>query len=597
MEVMRLFLHREMDNIRARQSFFKKNFIFSVAMMLIPLLIFNFFVLGFTQEKLKNELEENAARNLQYTKEQLNQIFIEISYFKTLFVSNPQMNLRLLDSLAGNPISYADALATKDMYNYISALSGIKPAIHSIYLSRLESDYMIVGSNRKLRSSYFDTEWYTSFKEQSPLVASWMEVRQIKQYSFEKETMPVLSVFLKLNYNGIMVVNLDLEYFEKLLANNVLYPGQSILLLDSKNNIICSSGQIPEDWKIQDESFTGNHSGTQRKKDYYEIRMPTANNFNLTCVSLIPFSSVYEITNLILKSTVILSFILIVISGIFSFYRTRNDYRQISKIINTFDLAQQNKPLPVLEYKKEDAYSFILQNVVQSFIKQSYLDMQLTQRQLSLFSAQLAALQYQINPHFLFNTLQSISLEIQKKCGIDNSAVLMVGQLSDILRYSLGSPDKAISIKEEIEIAKTYVELQKYRYCQKIMVFWEYSQECLQCKIARMLLQPIIENAFAHSKREEQDILVKIRLRYKNGNLQVKVIDNGIGMPPEKLRELKDSFQTPDDPIAAVIHIGLKNINARLRLLYPENRGLIIRSRLNLGTVAEFNIPQDFTQE
>ena len=153
-------------------------------MMLIPLLIFNFFVLGFTQEKLKNELEENAARNLQYTKEQLNQIFIEISYFKTLFVSNPQMNLRLLDSLAGNPISYADALATKDMYNYISALSGIKPAIHSIYLSRLESDYMIVGSNRKLRSSYFDTEWYTSFKEQSPLVASWMEVRQIKQYSF-----------------------------------------------------------------------------------------------------------------------------------------------------------------------------------------------------------------------------------------------------------------------------------------------------------------------------------------------------------------------------------------------------------------------------
>ena len=69
-------------------------------MMLIPLLIFNFFVLGFTQEKLKNELEENAARNLQYTKEQLNQIFIEISYFKTLFVSNPQMNLRLLDSLA-----------------------------------------------------------------------------------------------------------------------------------------------------------------------------------------------------------------------------------------------------------------------------------------------------------------------------------------------------------------------------------------------------------------------------------------------------------------------------------------------------------------
>ena len=100
MEVMRLFLHREMDNIRARQSFFKKNFIFSVAMMVIPLLIFNFFVLGFTQEKLKNELEENAARNLQYTKEQLNQIFIEISYFKTLFVSNPQMNLRLLDSLA-----------------------------------------------------------------------------------------------------------------------------------------------------------------------------------------------------------------------------------------------------------------------------------------------------------------------------------------------------------------------------------------------------------------------------------------------------------------------------------------------------------------
>lgn len=576
-------------NVHIRRTFFKQNFLFSLSLMLAPLIFLNVLMLSYTQTKLKNEFEQNAIRSLTYAQKQLEQVFEEVLYFRTVFASNPTMSLRLLSTLSGTSMSYADAVSLRDMYISLSNLSTIKSAVKSIYLSQANCNYMVVDSTRVARNTYVDKEWYEIFENQEKNISSWLALRNIKNYEFEEATQ-VLSVFHRLNYDCVMVVNLDLDYITALLASGYLYQGQKIGVLSDNNTILFSNDMSVEDLNILNtapENIINNNP--LRQKGHYVVQLPME-RYNLNYVSLIPVDAVYAIPNLLVQLTIIISVIAVVVSGLLSYFHTRKDYLQISQIIDTFVLAEQNEPLPEIVHNNNDAYSFILQNTIQTFIKQSYLNVQLSQRKYALFSAQLAALQYQINPHFMFNTLQSISMEVQKITGAQSVATQMIGQLSDILRYALGDPHQKIPLSDEIEITKSYVNILKYRHRQNVQVYWDYKPEYLEYKITRMLLQPLIENAITHAAKDNGIVRVKVRFHLKDEVLCVKIIDNGKGMSKEKINELHCSFNTAQDLDTVVMHIGLKNIDARLRLMHPDKKGLLVQSKLGFGTVIRFYI-------
>ena len=126
---------------------------------------------------------------------------------------------------------------------------------------------------------------------------------------------------------------------------------------------------------------------------------------------------------------------------------------------------------------------------------QSNTKIQLSERRYRQVVAELVALQYQINPHFLFNTLQSINFEIlnitQKPIFVNT----MIEHLSEILRYSLENPLQMANIGEEIEFTKKYIEIQRYRFDENFDVTWDYDEDILNHKTLRLLLQPIIENS------------------------------------------------------------------------------------------------------
>lgn len=587
---------KKATSIHVRRSFFRKKFLFSLSLMLIPLIILNIATWIFTQYFLKREFEQSAIRNATYSQQQLNKLFKEIQYYRTLFIANPTMNLQLLTALSASQTSYSDAVSLRNMYYSISAFSSIRSATYSLYLTRTDSDYMIVDSTLIPWESYSDTAWHDMMVSTPDSLASWLIARNISPYPFEKNELPILTVFHRLNYGCMMIINLKTSYFEQLLNSSLMYKSQIIGLVDSTGQVLLSTACTNQEKDWLSTLFTQADNSALQSSGYYIVYSPL-DYYGITCISLFPTSTVYRIPNLLLNITLLLSVFAIVMSGILAYYHTRKDYLQISRIIDIFCLAEQNKPLPKLVNDSNDVYSFILQNTVQTFVQQATLNMQLSERKYALLCAQLEALQYQINPHFLFNTLQSISIEVQKVSGINSHAVQMIGQLSDILRYSLGDPHQPIPLQKEIEISKSYVEILKHRHAQNIQVFWEYNDSHLSCKIARMLLQPLIENAIAHARQENDTLHVKVRFRMSNGLLYVKVIDDGLGMSKAKINELYHSFETPMPSPSIAKHIGLKNINTRLKLLYPSEKGLILRSHPGLGTVIEFHIPQNESKE
>ena len=320
---------------------------------------------------------------------------------------------------------------------------------------------------------------------------------------------------------------------------------------------------------------------------YYVNQGEIPGNYGFTYISIIPQSEIFQLSNAILKLTIAGIFFSILLSSFLAYYYTVRDYRQIHQIINLFEQAEKGEIQPYCTVKKaNDAYFHIINNIINLFMSQTYLKVQLNAKKYALTTAQLSALQYQLNPHFLFNILQSIDLEILKAAKKPVAANRMISSLSDLLRYSLEDPMKRVSLEKEMIATKCYIELQTCRLGENFSVVWKYEEEVMDRHIIRLLLQPIIENSISHSKRSSlEELKIKIKMWIENEKIKIRIADNGLGMEKEHLSALRKSIE--DDQVEpSGKHIGLKNISQRVRLAYRTGY-LKIWSKKNMGTIVE----------
>jgi two-component system sensor histidine kinase YesM len=252
--------------------------------------------------------------------------------------------------------------------------------------------------------------------------------------------------------------------------------------------------------------------------------------------------------------------------------------------------VESDKPLPPFEVKVKDEYGFILQNILKTFIEQKYLKLQLSQRKFEQKTLELLALQSQMNPHFLFNTLETINWRIVALNGLDCDASVMLQNLSDVLKYSLGSSDEYVTLFEEIVNTNSYIQILKARYHDKFNVKWQYDRELEHLKVIKLLIQPLIENSVYHGIKEKpgkSSIKIKIRMP-RFDRLTITVIDNGTGMQKSRLDSIRSDLEAHK---RSDTHIGLFNTNRRLILAYGEEFPLTIKSKAGLGTVVHIEIP------
>ncbi len=168
----------------------------------------------------------------------------------------------------------------------------------------------------------------------------------------------------------------------------------------------------------------------------------------------------------------------------------------------------------------------------------------------------------------------------------DGRISAVVGYVSDILKYSLTNPQKSVSLREELDYLKKYVEVQHYRFGDSFIIYYEVDDDVMDAEVFRLMLRPVVENSLLHALRGNERGYMKVRARRIGDKVNLRVIDNGDGMTREELEALRKRIADRNSR-----SIGLTNLDRRLRLRYPEETGLRICSIKNLGTSVSFCIP------
>ena len=206
---------------------------------------------------------------------------------------------------------------------------------------------------------------------------------------------------------------------------------------------------------------------------------------------------------------------------------------------------------------------------------------------------ELDALQSQINPHFLYNTLDSIMWMIESERYED--AVSMVQALGRLLRISLSRGKNVISVGDELQHARSYLAIQKYRYKNKFTSYFEVEPDIQQYKTIKLVIQPLIENAIYYGMEYmDGEGEIHIRAYTRERDLYLEVEDNGPGMPEEQVEHLLTGGEKARQKGSG---IGLKNVNQRIQLYFGTQYGLEIESEPDEGTVVRIHIPKTTEEE
>lgn len=193
-------------------------------------------------------------------------------------------------------------------------------------------------------------------------------------------------------------------------------------------------------------------------------------------------------------------------------------------------------------------------------------------------NAEMAALQSQINPHFLYNTLEAVRMKAI--CNGDREVGKMLYSLAVTFRAQIKEAD-VITLAQELHYSKKYMELFEYRYPGQFQVMVECPEECLQAPVIKFVLQPIIENYFIHGIRmKEKDNFIRISVE-KNEAFQIVVEDNGSGMEKEELAE--KNRELAEDVMEKQASIGIANVNRRLKAVYGREYGIHMEQRQGGG--------------
>lgn len=227
-----------------------------------------------------------------------------------------------------------------------------------------------------------------------------------------------------------------------------------------------------------------------------------------------------------------------------------------------------------------DAFNLLNQRI-QWLIRENY------EKKIKLQSEELNLMQEQINPHFLYNALAAISaLALREGQG---QTVKCVKYLADFYRISLNKGKQVLSIREELELLKNYLNIQKVRFGESIQVEYEVKKELLTLKTIKLLLQPLVENSIHHGRRSEEEILmIRVSIFLEGDRVCFSVEDNGNGIRQEKLEKLRGQLEQFEEGY------GLKNVHNRVRFTYGEGYGVKIDSVSGVGTRVRVYIPQVF---
>jgi two-component system sensor histidine kinase YesM len=305
-----------------------------------------------------------------------------------------------------------------------------------------------------------------------------------------------------------------------------------------------------------------------------------------TLISIVPLEEVYSASTKVRDQIILFMIILAIAANLFGYWFSSSITNRIGVVVRKMRMVQSGDLDTVKVTASHDEIGELVENFnymvnkMKVFIEEQYT------LGLDAKSSELKALQSQINPHFLYNTLDLINWTAIQHRVPDIST--LVQSLSQFYKLSLNKGDEMISIENELEHVRIYVDIQNRRFGNAISLSMDVDESLYDCNIPKITLQPIVENSILHGIRETANRHGEIFIyTYREDNdIVLCVQDNGVGMP-EELVELFNNGNTSSKADG----YGIKNINHRIKLYYGEQYGLHFESRIGEGTTVEVRIP------
>ena len=306
-------------------------------------------------------------------------------------------------------------------------------------------------------------------------------------------------------------------------------------------------------------------------------------------IYLTPFNDVYSnqvyINDFLVKMVLLSIFLELVIAALLAI----SAYRPIESLMETVNqsstLTAQNSE------KRLNEINTIKKIMQETQSKNEGLKQEVEERLASLHNAQILALQSQINPHFMFNTLEAIGDTMVLLLGQENEATDMIQNLAILLRISLSADTYIVPLRDELEHVKLYMQIMEFRYQGNIRYVIEVPDAMLEMPVVKLTLQPLIENAIQHGLRPRQyQGTVQIKGEILEDAVLIHVADDGVGMTDDAIWELNDAMRQMD--FQKIQHIGLRNVYQRLWLIYGDRGKLTVARGKTSGTIVTIWYPK-----
>lgn len=397
---------------------------------------------------------------------------------------------------------------------------------------------------------------------------------------------------------GLLVMLVKKEFLESIYKVYKTSVVQNVAIISSEGQPIVSMNPAERQLlqsivKKSDENKKGYFTDSKSNSliSYVSMKEP-----DWKIVTYIPLDELYKEVENLGKWVIILCIISVIMLSILSVYISFDFTRPISRIVK--GMTRIEKGQAVIEYddERKDELGYLNKSFNNMAKEIDYLVKEIYQEQLTRTEAELKALQAQINPHFLFNTLESINWMAQLNNVPEISDT--VSALASLMEASIGRDDKLITLKEEFDYIDNYILIMKKRYEDRIEFITNLQKEAEPVLIPKLLIQPLIENAVYHGiDRIRQKGSIYLEAYISDSSLIIEILDNGAGIEKDELNDINENLAKTNDEYFRNLakkrntSIGIENVNRRIKLFYGEKYGLRIESEPGKYTKVIVTVP------
>ncbi|BBI36595.1 cache domain-containing sensor histidine kinase [Cohnella abietis] len=580
----------------------KRLVLYFLASILIPSVIITIVVYIGSTNIINKKMNELIEKNLDSARLNV-QERLEFAYELTTLISFNPMIQEVLgespsDDLSDNVTQIIKVDRALDSYYlsnyYVTSHSAIVPKLY--FINRPEYHKYDISSKVQDISQVEHEPWYHNIGTKNMAVYASPD----QDHVILSRRMFSLKNADRYDYAALLTIELEKASFIDVLSNYRPSKESKICIMDPNNQILMSSDTVTKAevsllQSLQKGADTAQIMDLNKGKAIVTVK--TLDNIDWKIVNITNLSEVNSDQTQLTRNVVLLLLLCMTTALLAAFFLSRNISSPITKLVKSMRNVRGNNFDIDITYNKKDEFGYLILQYkqmigqIKDLIEKLYVsDLNKQRAELHAKDAELKVLQAQINPHFLYNTLDSINMYAIKY----NAPVIcrMINSLANFYRYSLSKGREIITLEEEISHTNSYLEIQSSRFGPKLRYSIQIPRELRAFKIVKLVIQPLVENSIIHGfhqKIGELEILITAsRIADK---IVISIIDNGVGADVDDLNRLLTSNCEKEHSFA------IKNVHQRLQNTFGEGYGIrYLRNQIE-GITVEVTIPTYYSME